>query len=225
MFFREQTAVGSARAPGVASPSITFWASFISVFSRTSSRLRPAPQSPSECGNFVLDDRTVRRIHRIGNGASWLPRIYRDRIFSLSIPELRKHAQTEIHHTCWELLKVAAADAVPDLRRYLASCADSTAVAIPDIRPSAVADELESSRHRMLPPGRRAHKNATTVRTRLRRQLVGKVSAEKPAAGCMYRSSGRVRNKTLGHKKAPEAQIKSNLGPGDFSLVHFTFCD
>ena len=96
-------------------------------------------------------------------GASWLPRIYRDRILKMrtrayQFPALARHAQTEIHHTLLGIELKAGRQRMlcPDLAtaRYLAVFARTAlpAVAIPyDITTiSAVADELESSWHRML---------------------------------------------------------------------------
>jgi len=148
-------------------------------------------------------------------GASWLPRIYRDRILKMrtrayQFPALATHAQTEIHHTLLGIELKAGRQRMlcPDLAtaRYLAVFARTAlpAVAIPyDITTiSAVADELESSWHRMLLLADELTKNANdAVRTRLRRQLVGKVSAEIAQAG-----AGRA---------VPEFRqsTKQNIGP------------
>lgn len=148
-------------------------------------------------------------------GASWLPRIYRDRILKMrtrayQFPSRAKHAPAEIHHTLLGIeLKVGRQRMLcPDLAtaRYLAVFARmaSPAVAIPyDITTiSAIADELESSWHRMLLLADELTKNANDpLRTRLRRQLVGKVSAEITQAG-----AGRA---------APEFKqtTKQNIGP------------
>lgn len=130
-------------------------------------------------------------------GASWLPRIYRERILNLrtrtyNFPALPTRAQPEIHHTLLGIeLKVGRRRMLcPDLAtaRYLAvfARAKASAVAIPyDITTvSAIADELESSWHRMLLLADEitSSENAS-FRTRLRRQLVGKVAMEIAQAG------------------------------------------
>ena len=130
-------------------------------------------------------------------GASWLPHIYRERILkmrtrSYNYPALSKVAQPEIHHTLLGIeLKVGRHRMLcPDLAtaRYLAvfARAGSKAVAVPyDITTvSSIADEIESSWHRMLLLADELTKDRNTAfRARLRRQLVGKVSAEIAQAG------------------------------------------
>ena len=130
-------------------------------------------------------------------GPSLLPHIYRERILKMrtrayKFPALSKDAQPEIHHTLLGIeLKVGRKRMLcPDLAtaRYLAvfARAASKAVAVPyDITTvSAIADEIESSWHRMLLLADEMTKNTNTAfRTRLRRQLVGKVSAEIAQAG------------------------------------------
>src|SRR6266496_264913 len=96
-------------------------------------------------------------------GDSWLPRVYRELILkmrtrSYEFPTLPKQADPQIHHTLLGVeLKVGRRRMLcPDLAtaRYLAVFArlGCKSVAIPyDItRVSLVADELESSWHRML---------------------------------------------------------------------------
>ena len=130
-------------------------------------------------------------------GSSWLPRIYRERILKMQtrayeFPPVPKGAQPEIHHTLLGIeLKVGRHRLLcPDLAtaRYLAVFARIAvkAVAVPyDItKISSVADELESSWHRMLLLSDELTKNGKTAfRTRLRRQLIGKVSEEIENAG------------------------------------------
>jgi len=95
-------------------------------------------------------------------GESWLPRIYRERILKMrtrayEFPALPKRATPRIHHTLLgiELKAGRRRMLCPDLptARYLAvfARAGCHAVAIPyDItKISQVADELESSWHRM----------------------------------------------------------------------------
>ena len=130
-------------------------------------------------------------------GNSWLPHIYRERILKMRtrayrFPPLPKGAQPEILHTLLGIeLKVGRRRLLcPDLAtaRYLAVFARAKikAVAVPyDItRISSVADELESSWHRMLLMADDLAKNGNTAfRTRLRRQLIGKVSEEIEKSG------------------------------------------
>jgi hypothetical protein len=144
-------------------------------------------------------NRTEEYVERIKTemGASWLPHIYRERILKLrtrayNFPALSKQAQPEVHHTLLGIeLKVGRHRMLcPDLAtaRYLAVFARvaTKAVAVPyDITTvSAIADELESSWHRMLLLADELTKDANMAfRTRLRRQLVGKVSEEIALAG------------------------------------------
>ena len=130
-------------------------------------------------------------------GATWLPHIYCERILKMRtrayhFPVLSKQAQPEIQHTLLGIeLKVGRQRMLcPDLAtaRYLAvfARAGSKAVAVPyDITTvSAIADELESSWHRMLLLADEISKDANTAFSiRLRRRLVGKVSAEIAQAG------------------------------------------
>ena len=129
-------------------------------------------------------------------GESWLPRIY-DRILktrtrSYQFPPLPKTAAPQIHHTLLGIeLKVGRRRMLcPDLAtaRYLAvfARAGCTSIAIPyDItKISLLADELESSWHRMLLLADEvAGDRSATFRARLRRQLIGKVREEIAAAG------------------------------------------
>jgi hypothetical protein len=138
--------------------------------------------------------------------ASWLPRIYRDRILSLRtrsyvFPEparpRTKPPTPEIQHTLLGIeLKVGHQRMLcPDLAtaRYLAvfARAGCRAIAIPyDItKISHLADELESSWHRMLLlvdslTGNRGEAFATRVRS----LLVGKVRDEIDRAGAGARN-------------------------------------
>src|SRR6266446_2887079 len=126
-------------------------------------------------------------------GESWLPRIYRDRILTLRsrsyvfpAPARRRSKQTtpEIQHTLLGIeLKVGHQRMLcPDLAtaRYLAvfARAGCTAVAIPyDItRISQLADELESSWHRMLLLADNVSRNRSEAfAIRVRSLLIGKV--------------------------------------------------
>lgn len=128
---------------------------------------------------------------------SWLPRIYRERILKLrtrsyQFPPLAKGASPELHHTLLGIeLKVGRRRMLcPDLAtaRYLAVFAriGCRAVAIPyDITMiSHLADELESSWHRMLLllDSLAADRNLA-FRTRIRGLLIGKVRDEIATAG------------------------------------------
>lgn len=144
-------------------------------------------------------NRTEEYVERISTemGASWLPHIYRERIMKMrtrayEFPALSKQAHPEIHHTLLGIeLKVGRHRMLcPDLAtaRYLAVFARvaTKAVAVPyDITTvSAIADELESSWHRMLLLADEITRSANNAfRARLRRQLVGKVSGEIAQAG------------------------------------------
>ncbi len=128
-------------------------------------------------------------------GESWLPRIYRERILRMrtrayEFPALPQRATPQIHHTLLGMeLKIGRRRVLcPDLAtaRYLAVLARAgcKAVAIPyDItRISQIADELESSWHRMfllLDEGTREG----SLRTRTRRLLVARVQEQIASAG------------------------------------------
>ena len=130
-------------------------------------------------------------------GDSWLSQVYVQRVLKLrtrvyDFPALPKNAAPQIHHTLLGIeLKVGRRRMLcPDLAtaRYLAvfARAGCHTVAIPyDItRISLVADELESSWHRMLLISERltADRDAA-FRARIQRQLIGKVRDEIANAG------------------------------------------
>ena len=146
-------------------------------------------------------------------GESWLPRIYRERVLSLrtrayEFPARAKNVRAEIHHTLLGIeLKLGRSRLLcPDLAtaRYLAVFAriGCRAVAIPyDItKISLVADELESSWHRMLLTwDRLTLDRSAAFRARIQRQLIGKVRDELEAAGAgpripQFRQSTRQRS-------------------------------
>ena len=129
-------------------------------------------------------------------GESWLPRIYgrilKTRTRSYQFPTLPKTAAPQIHHTLLGIeLKVGRRRMLcPDLAtaRYLAvfARAGCSSVAIPyDItKISLLADEFESSWHRMLLLADEVvGDRSAAFRARLRRQLIGKVREEIAAAG------------------------------------------
>ena len=147
-------------------------------------------------------------------GEAWLPRIYREQILNArtrayEFLSITKAAAPEIQHTLLGIeLKVGRRRMLcPDLAtaRYLAvfARAGCGTVAIPyDITQiSRVADDLDSSWHRMLvladdvAAGRSA-----AFRARLRRLLIGKVRDEIAAAGAgapmpEFKQSIRQRNR------------------------------
>lgn len=130
-------------------------------------------------------------------GDSWLPRIYREHILSIRTRSYQflpigKSASPEIHHTLLGIeLKVGRRRMLcPDLAtaRYLAVFVriGCQTVAIPyDITMiSHLADQLESSWHRMLLLTDSLISDRSPVfRTRIRRLLIGKVRVELNAAG------------------------------------------
>ena len=130
-------------------------------------------------------------------GDAWLPQIYRQRILKMrtrayEFPSTSTRAKPEIHHTLLGIeLKVGRRRMLcPDLAtaRYLAVFARLSCrrVAIPyDItRISHVADELESSWHRMLLLSDvLAADRSSAFRARLRQALIAKVRDEIEKAG------------------------------------------
>jgi len=128
-------------------------------------------------------------------GDSWLPRIYGERILKMrtrqyEFPPLPKRANPRIHHTLLGIeLKVGRQRMLcPDLAtaRYLAVFArlGAKAIAIPyDItRISQIADELESSWHRMFLVVDQLSRDEG-VRARTQRTLVTRVRDEIGIAG------------------------------------------
>jgi len=128
---------------------------------------------------------------------SWLPQLYRERVLRLrtrayEFPRLPRNANIQIQHTLLGIeLKVGRSRMLcPDLAtaRYLSVFArlGCQQVAIPyDItRISLVADELESSWHRML---LLSHEMTTgrsgPFRARVQQQLIAKVRDEVETAG------------------------------------------
>lgn len=130
-------------------------------------------------------------------GESWLPKIYRERILKMrtrayEFPSVSKNAQPQIHHTLLGIeLKIGRRRILcPDLAtaHYLAVFVriGSQTLAIPyDITNiSRLADELESSWHRMLLLADSFTNDRTsTFLARVRNHLVGKVRDEIAAAG------------------------------------------
>ena len=132
----------------------------------------------------------------------WLPRIYRERILkmrtrSYQFPMLPKNPVPAIHHTLLGIeLKVGRRRMLcPDLAtaRYLAVFArvDCDAVAIPyDITElSQIADEVESSWHRMfLLADSLAANRSDSLNRRVRRILIDKVREEIAGTGAGARA-------------------------------------
>jgi hypothetical protein len=128
-------------------------------------------------------------------GDAWLPNIYRSRILKMrtrryEFVKFSGHPAPEIHHTLLGIeLKVGRRRMLcPDLAtaRYLSvfARAGCQAVAIPyDItKISQVADELESSWHRMFLLADQLAGNSA-LQSRIRRTLVARVREEVTAAG------------------------------------------
>ncbi|HWN11756.1 MAG TPA: hypothetical protein VNO50_21195 [Pyrinomonadaceae bacterium] len=130
-------------------------------------------------------------------GDAWLPNIYRDRIRKLrtrsyTLPAVTAKTRVEIHHTLLGVELKAGRKRLlcPDLAtaRYLsvfarAGCED---VALPyDItRISQLADELESSWHRMfLLAEHYAREESEAFKSRVRRLLISKIRSEVFEAG------------------------------------------
>jgi hypothetical protein len=128
---------------------------------------------------------------------SWLPQIYNEHVLkyrtrAYRFPALPQNAQVEIHHTLLgtELKAGRRRMLCPDLAtaRYLAVFArigcDSVAIPYDITRISLVADELESSWHRMLLVSDEISSgHSQAFRARVRRQIIAKVREEIGAAG------------------------------------------
>lgn len=130
-------------------------------------------------------------------GDSWLPQVYSERVLksrtrAYEFPPLPTNVRVEIHHTLLgiELKAGRRRMLCPDLAtaRYLSvfARAGCARVAIPyDITHiSLVADELESSWHRMLLVSDEiSSKSSNAFRARVRRQIIAKVRDEIMEAG------------------------------------------
>ena len=130
-------------------------------------------------------------------GDAWLPNIYRDRIRKLrtrsyTLPAVTPKTPVEIHHTLLGVELKAGRKRLlcPDLAtaRYLAVFARAGCehVALPyDItRISQLADELESSWHRMfLLAEHNAREASEPFKSRIRRLLIDRIRSEVVAAG------------------------------------------
>ncbi len=130
-------------------------------------------------------------------GDAWLPHIYRERIRKLrtrsyNLPALPDKTLVQVHHTLLGVELKAGTKRLlcPDLAtaRYLAVFARAGCgeVAVPyDItRISQLADELESSWHRMLLLAEHNAKNTSeTLKGRIRKLLISKIRSEVADAG------------------------------------------
>jgi hypothetical protein len=130
-------------------------------------------------------------------GETWLPRIYRERILPLRtrsyhLEKAKPAARIDIQHTLLGVeLKIGRKRLLcPDLAtaRYLSVFArvGATDVAVPyDItKISHIADELESSWHRMLLlVDQETGKESPRLRSRVRGLLIAQVRTEMSAAG------------------------------------------
>ena len=158
-------------------------------------------------------------------GDSWLPRVYVRRVLKLrtrayEFPAMAKKSAPQIHHTLLGIeLKVGRRRMLcPDLAtaRYLSVFAriGCRAVAIPyDItRISLIADELDSSWHRMLLISDRltADRNGA-FRARIQRQIIGKVRDEIAKAGAGLRVP-EFRQSTK-QRTEPQKGTKRNAKP------------
>ena len=157
-------------------------------------KTRPSQRQESSADELLLKIKSTM-------GESWLPEIYRDRILRLrtrsylfpsTATRRSKQSAPEVQHTLLGIeLKVGHTRMLcPDLStaRYLAifARAGCAAVAIPyDItRISQLADELESSWHRMLLlADSLADARGEAFATRIRSLLIGKVRNEISDAG------------------------------------------
>lgn len=130
-------------------------------------------------------------------GDAWLPNIYRDRIRKLrtrsyTLPAAAPKTPVEIHHTLLGVELKAGRKRLlcPDLAtaRYLsvfarAGC-DQVALPYDITRISQLADELESSWHRMfLLAEHNARETSEPFKSRIRRLLISKIRAEVSATG------------------------------------------
>lgn len=130
-------------------------------------------------------------------GDAWLPNIYRDRIRQLrtrsyTLPTATPKTPVEIHHTLLGVELKAGRKRLlcPDLAtaRYLSVFARAGCehVALPyDItRISQLADEIESSWHRMfLLAEHKAREESEPFKSRMRRLLISKIRSEIVDAG------------------------------------------
>jgi hypothetical protein len=130
-------------------------------------------------------------------GNSWLPHLYRERVLktrtrAYQFPSSAGTGAVEIHHTLLgiELKAGRRRMLCPDLAtaRYLSVFArlgcENVAIPYDITRISLVADELESSWHRMLLiSDRLTSSRGKAFQTRVRRQIIAKVRDEVNQAG------------------------------------------
>lgn len=201
--------------------------SHMSIVSRTDpareSTRKEEPVSTSKPVQRSADDLVMEIEDTMGE--TWLPGIYRDRILQLRtrsyvFPAIAKPSAPEIQHTLLGIeLKVGRKRMLcPDLAtaRYLAvfARAGCAAIAIPyDItRISHLADELESSWHRMLLLADRLTQNrGEAFATRVRRVLIGKVRVAIAVAGAgpripEFKQSTRQGKRPTESTESPDTQ-------------------
>ncbi len=161
-------------------------------------------------------------------GDSWLPQVYAERVLksrtrAFQFPPLPKNAEVEIHHTLLgiELKAGRRRMLCPDLAtaRYLSVFArlGCQAVALPyDItRISFMADELESSWHRMLLiTDQMTITRGNAFRARLQRLIIAKVRDEIEKAGAGPRVP-QFKQSTKQRKEPPKSTegTKRNAAP------------
>jgi hypothetical protein len=156
-------------------------------FPTTPKLAETSPKAPATVPALSMT-RNVKSIKH-AMGSQWLPRLYRERVIKLrtrshQLPVEAKENRVDIHHTLLgvELKSRKRRLFCPDLAtaRYLAvfaraGCAN---VAVPyDItKISRIADELESSWHRMLLLiDQAAEDRSSAFRSRLRAALIGDI--------------------------------------------------
>jgi hypothetical protein len=153
------------------------------------------PKSLSNLSNMTAEEYASRVKTELND--AWLPHIYRERIRKLrtrsySFEGLTARGRVEIQHTLLGVeLKVGRRRLLsPDLAtaRYLAIFArigcEQVAVPYDITKISQLADELESSWHRMfLLADHHVAAKAEAFKTRVRRVLVGNIRTEISAAG------------------------------------------
>ena len=163
---------------------------------------------------------------KIALGDSWLPRVYSERVLksrtrAYEFPSLPKNARVEIQHTLLgiELKAGRRRMLCPDLAiaRYLsvfvrAGC-DRVAIPYDITHISLIADELESSWHRMLLVSDEiSSERSNAFRARVRRQIIAKVRDEIMEAGAgprvpQFRQSTKQRTEPPKTRKGTKRSV------------------
>lgn len=165
----------------------------------SSARFRQSPRFPCGCAELLFMMHGSAYLDQIRNALadSWLPQVYSERVLksrtrAYQFPNVPRNAKVDIHHTLLgiELQAGRMRMLCPDLAsaRYLSVFArigcDSVAIPYDITRISLVADELESSWHRMLLVSDEISSGLSNAfRARIRRLIIGKVRDEIAAAG------------------------------------------